>query len=188
MMYRFFCALCVALYPELASPQTPTSNVEACVNEAKQKHEDSKIDNYTSYKCEGPTALRLTTRPDECATGVKLPLNRIHSISRNLEDGLYVRSSWDESTCGGTCEIRYYENKDPSYFCEVRKYSSPRLSANDDRPARNRKDEPRSDELRQRRPSIAARLSTRNRSYRTYLPQWRWCDSEDPWCCSEYPW
>jgi hypothetical protein len=122
IMKRILCVLCLALPPGMAGAQEQhISNFEDCVNESKQNHTDRAADNYSSYKCEGKTAAVLAARPDECEGGRKPPLHSLVAQQRKLEDGLYRRLSWREDLCSGVCETRFYDSKDTTYLCEVRK-------------------------------------------------------------------
>lgn len=118
-MNRIFWVLCLTLYPAIAS----ATNFDVCVNEAKANHNDTTADDYTSYKCEGTTAEKLSARPDECAGGGKPPLGRLIRKSNQLDDGFYSKLSWTAGKCGGSCEMRSYDSKDTTYLCEVRVYS-----------------------------------------------------------------
>jgi hypothetical protein len=135
MMRVIFCVLCVATWSGVAGAQH-VSNFDACVSEATQKHADSTMDNYSSYRCDGATAQKLAVRPDECSSDVKP--GRIERKSKQLGNGLYLRTVWRTRTCAGMCEIRFYDDsKDPSYRCEVRRHNGEtREAQNDDPPAR----------------------------------------------------
>ncbi len=123
-MRMILCVLCAALCSGIASAQEHLSNFDACVSEARQKHADSTMDTYTSYKCDGATAQKLAARPDECAAGIRPPLSRIERKSRQLEDGLYLRMTWQAEMCAGMCEARFYnDSRDTKYLCEVRRHN-----------------------------------------------------------------
>ena len=124
-MRMILCVLCAAMCSGIAIAQEHLSNFDACVSEARQKHADSTMDTYTSYKCDGATAQRLVARPDECAAGIKPPLSRIERKSRQLEDGLYLRMTWQAEMCAGMCEARFYnDSRETKYLCEVRRHSA----------------------------------------------------------------
>ena len=118
-MNRIFWVLCLTLYPAIAS----ATNFDVCVNEAKANHNDTTADGYTSYKCEGTTAEKLSARPDECTGGAKPPLGRLIRKPNQLDDGFSLKLSWIAGKCGGSCEMRSYDSKDTTYLCEVRVYS-----------------------------------------------------------------
>jgi hypothetical protein len=123
------CVLWVATYCGIASAQEHLSNFEACLSEARQKHTDSTMETYTSYKCDGAAAQKLAARPDECAADIRPPLNRIERKSRQLEDGLYLRMIWRTEVCAGMCETRSYnDSRDTKYLCEVRRRSDGRVA------------------------------------------------------------
>jgi hypothetical protein len=133
-MRIILCVLCMAMCSGVAGAQEHPSNFETCVSEARQKHTDSTMDTYTSYKCDGATAQKLAARPDECAAGVRPPLNRIERKSRQLEDGLYLRMTWSAEVCAGMCETRFYnDSRDTKYLCEVRRRSDGRVAQGGDR-------------------------------------------------------
>jgi hypothetical protein len=133
MMRTMFCVLCLAMWSATVSAQS-VSNFDACVSDSQQKHTDSTMENYTSWKCDGATAQRLAVRPDQCSADVRP--SRIERKSRQLEDGLYLRMIWRTQVCAGMCEIRFYnDSRDPSYLCEVRRHTGESMAAqNDDRP------------------------------------------------------
>ncbi len=118
-MNRFFGVLCLILYPAIAS----ATNFDVCVNEAKTNHNDTAGDGFTSYKCEGATAEKLSARPDECTGGAKPSLRSLARKSRQLDDGLYSSMSWTAGKCVGSCEMRSYDSQNTTYLCEVRVYS-----------------------------------------------------------------
>jgi hypothetical protein len=132
-MRIMLCILCLAMWSGIASAQY-VSNFDACVSDAQQKHTDSTMDNYTSWKCDGATAQRLAARPDQCSADVRP--SRTERKSRQLEDGLYLRIIWRTQVCAGMCEIRFYnDSRDPSYLCEVRRHIGDSRSVQyDDRP------------------------------------------------------
>lgn len=137
-MRMILCVLCVAMCSGIASAQETFSNFDACVTEARQKHTDSTMDTYTSYKCDGATAQKLAARPDECAADVRPPLNRIERKSRQLEDGLYLRMTWRTEACAGMCETRFYnDSRDTKYLCEVRRHSDGRVAQSTDQAPRS---------------------------------------------------
>jgi hypothetical protein len=108
----------LTLYPAIAS----ATNFDVCVNEAKTNHNDTTAEGYTSYKCEGTIAEKLSARPDECTGGPKPSLRGITRKSKQLDDGLYSSLSWTAGKCTGSCETRSYDSKDTTYLCEVRVY------------------------------------------------------------------
>jgi hypothetical protein len=122
--------------PGIAGAQQYVSNFEACVSEATQKHADSTMDNYSSYRCDGATAQKLAVKPDACSSDVKP--GRIERKSRQLSNGLYLRMVWRTRLCAGMCEIRLYDDaRDTSYRCEVRRHrAETREAQNDDPPPR----------------------------------------------------
>jgi hypothetical protein len=134
-MRLILCVLCLAMWCGTVSAQSD-SNFDACVSDAQQKHTDSTMDNYTSWKCDGDVAQRLAVRPDSCSADSKP--TRIERRTRQLEDGLYLRMTWSTRTCAGMCEIRFYnsDSKKASYLCDVRRYTAERTPApyDDDRP------------------------------------------------------
>jgi hypothetical protein len=137
MMIRvIFCVLCVALWSGIACAQH-VSNFDACVSEASQKHADSTLDNYSSYRCDGATAQKLAVRPDACSSDDIKP-SRIERKSKQLGNGLYLRMVWRTRLCAGMCEIQIYnDSRDTSYRCEVRRHSGEsREARNDDPPPR----------------------------------------------------
>jgi hypothetical protein len=130
-MRAIFGILCLALCSEVAGAQEPVSNFDACVNESKQRHTDSTMPDYLSYKCDGATAQKLAARPDECSADVKPTLNDIEHKSRQLIDGLYLRMTWRTEVCAGMCETRFYDDaRNPSYLCEVRRHVGDRVARN----------------------------------------------------------
>jgi hypothetical protein len=135
MMRVMFGVLCVAMWSGVAVAQH-VSNFDACVSEATQKHADSTMESYTSYRCDGATAQKLAVRPDECSSDVKP--SRIERKSRQLGDGLYLRTTWRTRLCAGMCEVRFYDDsRDTSYRCEVRRHSDQtREAQNEDPPSR----------------------------------------------------
>lgn len=147
-MNRIFWVLCLTLYPAIAS----ATNFDVCVSEAKANHTDTTADGYTSYKCEGTTAEKLSARPDECTGGAKPPLGRLIRKTNQLDDGFSSKLSWTTQKCGGSCEMRSYDSKDTTYLCEVRVYSD------DGRPAETGREQapppgpgPSENDLRHRR-------------------------------------
>jgi hypothetical protein len=134
-MRLMLCVLCLAMWSGIASAQY-VSNFDACVSDARQKHTDSTMENYTSFKCDGAVAQKLAARPDECSADVRPSAGRIERRSRQLDDGLYLRMTWSTQACAGRCEIRFYNDaRDPNYLCEVRQRSSEsRRPDYDDRP------------------------------------------------------
>lgn len=147
-MNRLFWVLCLALYPAIAC----ATNFDVCVNEAKANHNDTAADGFTSYKCEGTTAEKLSARPDECTGGAKPPLGRLIRKSNQLDDGFYSKLSWTAGKCGGSCEMRSYDSQDTTYLCEVLVYSD------DARPAETGREQaplagpgPAANDLRHRR-------------------------------------
>jgi hypothetical protein len=137
MMRLMFCVLCLAIWSGTASAQS-ASNFDACVTDAQQKHTDSTMDNYTSWKCDGAKAQKLAVRPDSCSADARP--TRIDRKTRQLEDGLYLRMTWSTRACAGMCEIRFYndESKQTSYLCDVRRRTaeSRPVSDDDSRPPR----------------------------------------------------
>jgi hypothetical protein len=148
------------MWSGIASAQY-VSNFDACVSDAREKHTDATMEDYTSFKCDGAVAQRLASRPDECSSDVRPSAGRIERRSRQLDDGLYLRMTWSTRACAGRCEIRFYnDSRDPNYLCEVRRHTSDsRRSDDDDRPP------PRY-----------------NRRYRDYPPprRWVWRDDDEP--------
>ncbi len=137
-MRMILCVLCVAMSSGTAGAQERVSNFEACVTDAKQKHSDSTMDTYTSYKCDGAAAQKLAARPDECTADIRPPLSRIERKSRQLEDGLYLRMLWRTEVCAGMCETRFYnDSRDTKYLCEVRRLSDGRVAQSGDRAPRS---------------------------------------------------
>jgi hypothetical protein len=133
MMRIILCVLCVAMCSGIGGAQEHSSNFETCISEARQKHTDSTMDTYASYKCDGATAQKLAARPDECAAGVRPPLSRIERKSRQLEDGLYLRMTWSAQVCAGMCETRFYnDSRDAKYLCEVRRRNDDRVAQSSD--------------------------------------------------------
>jgi hypothetical protein len=133
-----FCILCIAMCSGIAGAQTPRSNFEACVTEARQKHTDSAMENYLSFKCDGATAERLAARPDQCAGDVRPLLRNVERRSRQLDDGLYRRIVWRTDMCAGMCETRFYTDaRETNYLCEVRRHLESRVRQNYGRPLRN---------------------------------------------------
>jgi hypothetical protein len=99
------------------------SNFDACVSAAEQRHADSIMDTYLSYKCDGAVAQRLAARPDQCGADVRPSRSRIVRSSRQLEDGLYLRMIWRTGACAGMCETRSYSDaRETKYLCEVRRH------------------------------------------------------------------
>jgi hypothetical protein len=144
-MRLMLCVLCLAIWPGIAGAQ-PVSNFEACVSDAREKHAESTMENYASFKCEGAAAQKLSARPDECSSDVKPSASRIERRSKQLDDGLYLRVTWSTRACAGMCEIRLYnDSRDPNYLCEVRRRTAEsRRRDDDDRPPPryNRRDYP----------------------------------------------
>jgi len=181
----------------IANAQEHLSNFDTCVSEAKQKHTDSTMDTYTSYKCDGATARKLAARPDECAAGIKPPLNRIERKSRQLEDGLYLRMTWRTELCAGMCETRFYnDSRDTVYLCEVHRHSDGRVAQSNDRGPRNTDYRRYENEYRSGRrwDSRPVRSYKPPGSYRRRMLETeeearrieRWFDSEPEWH-PEYP-
>jgi hypothetical protein len=107
----------------IAAAQEPASNFDACVSEARQRHTDSVMETYFSYKCDGVIAQRLAARPDQCGGDVRPSRSRIERSSRQLEDGLYLRMIWRTGVCAGMCETRFYTDvRETRYLCEVRRH------------------------------------------------------------------
>jgi hypothetical protein len=134
MMRLAFCVLCLVMWSGTVSAQSG-SNFDACVSDAQEKHTDSTMDNYTSWKCDGAKAQKLAVRPDSCSADAR-PI-RIDRKTRQLEDGLYLRMTWSTRMCAGMCEIRFYndDSKQTSYLCDVRRRTADsRPVQNDDRP------------------------------------------------------
>jgi len=140
MMRMIFCVLCVAMWSGIAGAQQHVSNFDACVSEATQKHADSTMDNYSSYRCDGATAQKLAVKPDACSSDVKP--SRVERKSRQLSNGLYLRIIWRTRLCAAMCEIRFYDDaRETSYRCEVRRHNGEtREAQNDDQPRRYRRD------------------------------------------------
>jgi hypothetical protein len=133
-----FCVLCMAMCSGIAGAQAPLSNFEACIAEARQRHTDSAMENYLSFKCDGPTAERLAARPDHCAGDARPSLRNVERRSRQLDDGLYLRIIWRTDVCAGMCETRFYTDaRDTNYLCEVRRHREPRIPWNYGQPLRN---------------------------------------------------
>lgn len=123
-MRKAFYVLCLATCSGIAGAQEPPpSNFEACVSEARQRHADSAMETYLSFKCEGAAAQRLAARPDQCFGDVKPALRSVERRSRQLGDGLYMRIVWRTDVCAGMCETRFYTDaRETSYLCEVRRH------------------------------------------------------------------
>ncbi len=137
-MRMAFCVLCVAMGSGIAGAQERLSNFEACVSEARQRHTDTTMENYLSYKCDGATAQRLAARPDQCAADVRPSLRNIERHSRQLDDGLYLRIIWRTEVCAGMCETRLYNDaRDTSYLCEVRRHTDGRSARRSSPPLRD---------------------------------------------------
>jgi hypothetical protein len=109
-------ALTCAIVPAHAT------NFEACVDEAKQNHNDAVLESYTFYKCEGKIAERLFARPDECPGGVKPPLKSLVEKTRWLDDGVFRTLAWTAGKCRGLCEARAFNSKDATFLCVLRIY------------------------------------------------------------------
>lgn len=107
-------ALMCALAPAHAT------NFDACVDEAKQYHNDAMSESYASYRCEGKIAERLFARPDECPGGVKPTLKSLVEKTKRLDDGVYRRLTWTAGKCSGLCEARVFDSKDATFLCELR--------------------------------------------------------------------
>lgn len=130
--------LCMVMCCGIAGAQDHVSNFETCVSEAKQNHTDTTMENYLSYKCDGPTAQRLAARPDQCAADVRPPLRSIERRSRQMEDGLYLRMIWRTEACAGMCETKYYNDaRETSYLCEVRRHTGGRVAQDGGQVLRN---------------------------------------------------
>jgi hypothetical protein len=131
MMRLMFCVLCLVMWSGTVSAQSG-SNFDACVNDAQEKHTDSTMDNYTSWKCDGAKAQKLAVRPDSCSADARP--TRIDRKTRQLEDGLYLRMTWSTRACAGMCEIRFYndESKQTSYLCDVRRRTAESRPVSDD--------------------------------------------------------
>src|SRR5262249_47573867 len=121
-MNKSFWALCLTLYPVAVG----ATNFEACINEATQNSSATIADGYTSYKCEGVTAERLSARPDECPGGTKPALRSLGlaRTSRQLEDGLNMSLTWAVGQCTGSCDMQANNSRDTTYHCEVRVYGN----------------------------------------------------------------
>jgi hypothetical protein len=133
-----FCVLCIAMCSGMAGAQAPLSHFEACVAEARQRHTDSAMENYLSFKCDGATAERLAARPDQCAGDVRPSLRNVERRSRQLDDGLYLRIVWRTDVCAGMCETRFYTDaRETNYLCEVRRHREARFRLNSGWPLRN---------------------------------------------------
>lgn len=137
-MRPIFCVLFVATGSAVASAQQPVgnplSNFEACVSEARQRQADPPAADGAPYKCDGATAGRLAARPDACAAdGVKPPASLIERQFKQLEDGLYLRTTWQTQMCAGMCETRFYnDSRDANYLCEVGRITSGGAKAGQD--------------------------------------------------------
>jgi hypothetical protein len=139
-----FFLLCMATCSGMAGAQEPLSNFEACVAEARDRHTDSAMENYLSFKCDGPSAQRLAARPDQCAADVRPSLRNVERRERQLDDGLYLRIIWRTSVCAGMCETRLYnDSRDTNYLCEVRRHLEERALRNYGPPPRNAGYDPR---------------------------------------------
>jgi hypothetical protein len=133
-----YCLLCMAMCSEIAGAQAPPSNFDACIAEAKQRHTDSAMESYFSFKCDGVTAKRLAARPDQCAGDARPSLRNVERRSRQLDDGLYLRITWRTDVCAGMCETRFYTDpRETNYLCEVRRHREARFRPNYGRPLRN---------------------------------------------------
>lgn len=122
-MRTIICVLWVAMCSGVAVAQQGVSNFDACVSAAKQRHTDSVMETYFSYKCDGAIAQRLAARPDQCGADVRPSRSRIVRSSRQLEDGLYLRMIWRTGVCAGMCETRLYSDaRETRYLCEVRRH------------------------------------------------------------------
>jgi hypothetical protein len=120
---------CLALCCGGASAQEHLSNFDTCIAESRQRHTDSTMPDYWSYKCDGATAQKLAARPDECSADTLPRSDRIEHKSRQLRDGLYLRMIWRTGVCAGMCETRFYsDSRGPSYLCEVRRHMSDRVA------------------------------------------------------------
>jgi hypothetical protein len=122
----------------IAGAQAPVSNFDACVAEARQRHTDSAMENYLSFKCDGAKAERLASRPDQCFGEVRPSLRNVERRSRQLDDGLYLRITWRTDACAGMCETRFYtDGRETNYLCEVRRHLETRFRQNYGRLLRN---------------------------------------------------
>lgn len=118
-MKTIFWVLCLSLYPAIAA----ATNFDVCVNEAKANHNDTTVDNYTSYKCEGSTAEKLAARPDECPGGQKPSDRSLSRKTKPLPDGLYSSLRWRAGKCEGMCESVSSNSKDTTYTCTLKIFS-----------------------------------------------------------------
>jgi hypothetical protein len=127
-MRMAFGMLCLAIGSGIACAQDPSTqesvtSFEACVSEARLNHADAVMPTYVSYKCGGATAQKLAARPDQCALDGRPLLRNIERRSRQLDDGLYMRTIWRTEVCAGLCETRVYnDGRETSYSCEVRRH------------------------------------------------------------------
>jgi hypothetical protein len=119
-MSKFLGTLCLVLYPAVAG----ATNFDACVTDAKTSHNETAGTGYSSYKCEGTTAEKLSARPDECGGGQKPPLSSLVRKKQQFDDGLWSQLSWRAGKCSGSCEMRSYDSKDTHYQCEVKIYTN----------------------------------------------------------------
>ena len=131
-MRMLFCVLCLAMCSGIANAQQQLTNFDTCVSEAQQRHADSTMENYLSFKCDGITAQKLAARPDQCNDDAKPSLRNIERKFRQLADGLYLRMIWRTHVCAGMCETRIYnDGRDTNYLCEVRRHIEGRVVRDD---------------------------------------------------------
>jgi hypothetical protein len=132
------CVLCMAMCSAIASAQEQhVSNFEACISEAKERHSETTLDDYTSWKCVGATAQRLAARPDQCPADVRPLLRNVEHHVRQLDDGYYTRVVWRTNVCAGQCETRFYsDSRETDYLCDVRRHADVRPPRYDGPPLR----------------------------------------------------
>lgn len=98
------------------------SNFDACVNEARQNHTERVKENFYSYECHGATAEKLAARPDQCGNDVKPAQSQLKNGLQQVEDGLYLTTTWRTTRCAGLCQTRLYaDTRQTTHTCELRR-------------------------------------------------------------------